>query len=303
MRDALGTPDADEPDRTLSGHELDFEFDRATATRRVGPGTYELDVDAGFTVGPKPNGGYLLAAVARAAGMALADAGSQHGDALVATAHYLWAPDPGLATIDIEVLRIGRGASQARATISQDGRRCVDVTLTMGTLTPGEPATWSSQRPFDVAPRDACMRMPADPPGGQFKVSIMDRSDLRLDPTTVQWALGAPQGRGELKGWIDFADGRPVDALGLLFFLDALPPATFDIGRSGWVPTLSLTTYLRAAPAPGPLRVRQAAQVVAGGRVDEVCEIWDGQDRLVGQATQLAAVRFEDPAGLPGFPG
>jgi acyl-coenzyme A thioesterase PaaI-like protein len=279
------------------------EFDQATAVRPAGaPDTYAFDVDAGFTVGPKPNGGYLLATVARAAGLALGDAGSDHRDALAATAHYLWAPDPGPATIEVEVLRTGRGASQARATIRQDDRRCVDVTLTMGTLTPGEPTTWSSLRPFDVAPLDACLRVPADPPGGQFKVSIMDRSDLRLDPATVQWAIGSPQGRGELKGWIDFADGRPIDPLALLFFLDALPPATFDIGRSGWVPTLSLTTYLRAAPAPGPLRVRQAAQVVADGRVDEVCELWDAEDRLVGQATQLAAIRFDDPVSLPTFP-
>src|SRR6478736_1158695 len=111
------------------------EFDIATA---VPPGdttgTYEFDVDAGFTVGPKPNGGYLLAGVARAAGEALGAAGSTHRDALAATAHYLGAPDPGPATIEVDVLRTGRGASQVRATMRQDERRCVDVTLTMGTL-------------------------------------------------------------------------------------------------------------------------------------------------------------------------
>jgi len=281
------------------------EFDIATAVRPGDTdGTYAFDVDAGFTVGPKPNGGYLLAGIARAAGEALAAAGSEHRDALAATAHYLGAPDPGPATIEVDVLRTGRGASQVRATMRQDDRRCVDVTLTMGTLPDaGTEPVWTSVTPFEVAPIEQCVRVPADPPGGQFKVAIMERSDLRLDPSVLGFAGGAPSGRGELKGWISFAVDRPIDPLGLLFFLDALPPATFEISLSGWVPTLSLTTYLRAHPAPGPLQVRMYAQQISGGRVDEVCELWDSADRLVGQATQLAAIRFEDPSSLPAFPG
>lgn len=284
--------------------ELEFEFDRATAVRATDvPGTWALEVDPGFTVGPKPNGGYLLAAVVRAMGAALAEAGSGHRDALAATAHYLWAPDPGPATVAVEVLRAGRSASQVRATLSQGERRCVDVVATLGTLAVDEPPVWSARAPFAVAPAEACLRAPADPPGAMFTVSIMDRTELLLDPATMGWRSGQPQGRADLRGWIAFADGRPADPLCLLFFLDALPPATFDIGPSGWVPTLSLTAYLRAAPAPGPLRVRQYAQLVAGGRVDEVCEVWDSADRLVGQATQLAAIRFADDAALVPHPG
>ena len=280
------------------------EFDLATAVRPRPDGTtFDIDIDAGFTVGPKPNGGYLLATAARAVGAALEAAGSPHRDALAASATYLWAPDPGPATVSVEVVRTGRGASQALATITQDGRRCVDITLTLGTLSASGPATWSALPPVDVAPFDQCIRVPADPPGGAFKVSIMERSDLRLDPSVLGFAAGAPSGRGELKGWISFADDRPADPLSLLFFLDALPPATFDIARSGWVPTLSLTTYLRAAPAPGPLRISQRAQAVHGGRVDEVCEIWDATGTLVGQATQLAAIRFDDDGAVTPFPG
>ena len=44
----------------------------------------------------------------------------------------------------------------------------------------------------------------------------------------------------------------------------------------------------------------QRAQLVADGRVDEVCELWDAGGRLVGQATQLAAIRFlDDEAVVP----
>jgi hypothetical protein len=294
--DALGTPDAGEPDRAPSGHELDVEFDRAIAPRAIAPGTYELDVDAGFTVGSKPNGGYLLAAIGRATGVALGEAGCAHRDPLAATAHYLRAPDVGPATIAVEVLRTGRTTSQARATLSQGDRRCVDVTLTMGEIDPAVAPVWSVRPPIDVPPADDCVRVPAA--SGAFVVATMDRCDLRLSPSSLEWATVAPSGRGELTGWIGFADGRPIDPVGLLFLLDAMPPATIDIARSGWVPTLSLTTYVRAIPAPGLLRVRQAIGVVADGRIDEVCELWDADGHLVAHSSQLAVVRFDDPDAL-----
>ncbi len=285
-----------------------FEFDQATAVRltetTASGAIYAIDVDAGFTVGPKPNGGYLLAAAARASAEALAAQGSDHRDALAATAHYLWAPDPGPASVTVEILRVGRGASQARATLEQDGRRCVDVTFTMGTLPPADTtAVWTGPAPLALPPIEDCIRIPASREGSPFVVSIMDRSALHMDPAAMQWAFGSPTGRGELRGWLAFADDRPVDSLGLLFFLDAFPPATFDIAPSGWVPTLSLTTYVRAQPAPGPLRVSQRVQSVDGGRVDEVCEIWDSTNRLVAHATQLAAIRFNDDTTVVAHPG
>ncbi|MCB0971183.1 MAG: thioesterase family protein [Acidimicrobiales bacterium] len=280
-----------------------YEFDRATAVDEIAPGTYRGDVDAGFTVGPKPNGGYLVAMAVRAMRHALAAAGSGHADPLATTTHFVGAPDPGPVDLEVTVLRTGRSASQARAVITQDGAPCVDVVATLGTLrTDPAPAAWQAAAPFPVAPAEACTRLPAEPPGAAFRVSIMDRAEARLDPETLGWALGQPDGRGDLRGWISFADGRPTDPLGMLFFLDALPPATFSVVRTGWVPTLSLTTYLRAAPGPGPLRIRQRAQAIDDGRVDEVCELWDDHGRLVGHATQLAGIRYDADAALTPHP-
>lgn len=272
------------------------EFDQATAIEPASEGRWSFQVDGGFTVGPKPNGGYLLAVAARAAGEAVAAAGAPHRDPLAGTAHFPWAPDVGAASVTATVLRTGRSASQVRTTIEQDGRACVDATFTLGTLAP-EPteADWSSVAPIEVPPIEECLRLPAHREGAPFVVSIMDRTDLRLDPACLGFATGARRGEGELRGWLSFADGRPTDALGLLYFLDCFPPATFDIAPSGWVPTLSLTTYVRALPAPGPMRARMAVGTVRDGKVDEVCEIWDATGRLVAHATQLAAVRFEEP--------
>jgi len=52
-------------------------------------------------------------------------------------------------------------------------------------------------------------------------------------------------------------------------------------------------------PAPGRLRVRQRARVLAGNLVNQVCEIWDARDRVVAQDTQLASVRMLRTDGAP----
>lgn len=282
----------------MKNRDTDFEFDRATAVVPRSDGTtFDAVVDAGWTVGDKPNGGYLLGLICRAATGALAAAGSGHGDPLAATAHYLRAPEVGPVQVRCEVLRLGRGASQVRAALWQHDRVCVDATFTVGDLPvdPPEPY-WTARELIEVAPYEQCHRIPAAREGAPFEVPIMDRTDLRLDPAVLGFASGRPSGEANLRGWISFADGRPADPLGLLFFCDALPPATFELVMSGWVPTLSLTVYVRAHPAPGPLRITQSAHSVDDGRVDETCEVWDSSGRLVAQATQLAGIRIPDPA-------
>jgi hypothetical protein len=39
------------------------------------------------------------------------------------------------------------------------------------------------------------------------------------------------------------------------------------------------------------------ANLVAGGMVDELCEVWDSRGRVVAQGIQLARVRFLDELG------
>ena len=272
------------------------EFDLATAVHPRPDGTtFDAVVHPGFTVGGKPNGGYLLALAARAAGAGLGAAGSPHRDPLAATAHYLGTPDPGPAEVAVTVLRSGRSASQVRVALGQDGRVCVEATFTMGTLPEPPPDPWWSGRPpVPVAPHHECPRVPARREGSPFEVATLDRVDLRLDPACTGFAEGRPAGRGALEGWISFPGDEPITPVALLFFLDTLPPATLDLVATGWVPTLSLSAYVRARPVAGPLVVSQRAQSVDHDRVDEVCEIWDATGRLVAQATQLAGIRIPE---------
>jgi acyl-coenzyme A thioesterase PaaI-like protein len=257
------------------------------AVREVDVGRFEADVDPEWTIVGKPNGGYLLAMLGRAAATA-----SAQSDVAAASAHYLRSPDPGPVEIDTEVLRVGRTASQVRVRMAQAGRPCVEALVTTSTFDPDGAPYWDTGAPDPgtVGPGAGERLAPVSPDGR--RVAIMDQVELRLDPECSGFRVGEPSGRGELRGWLALPDGMAFDSAGLLYAGDALPPATFEVESAGWVPTLELTVYVRALPAPGPVRVLQRAQLIDGQRVDEACTVWDVTGRLVAQATQLAAIRL-----------
>jgi Acyl-CoA thioesterase C-terminal domain/Acyl-CoA thioesterase N-terminal domain len=277
------------------------EFDRATAVTATdghavhdaaGHTVHDATVDPGWTIGDKPNGGYLLATLARAAADAAeAVEGPAHPHPLAATATYVAPPALGPAEVHSEVLRRGRGMSQVRARLVQEGTTRVEATFTLGRLDPAAEPWWGGA-PAPAVPRpDGALRSSTTGPSG-MALPIMDRVDVRLDPATAGFSQGRPGGGGELRAWLSFRDGREPDPLSLLYALDALPPATFEVpAATGWVPTLTLSAYVRAVPAPGPVLVRQRAGLVEARLVDEVCEVWDSRGRLVAHGTQLAAIR------------
>ncbi|SOD74524.1 thioesterase superfamily protein [Jatrophihabitans sp. GAS493] len=248
---------------------------------------FRAEVDPEWTIGGKPNGGYLLAMMGRAAA-----AVGQHQHVIAASAHYLSSPDPGPVNLEAEVLRGGRSASQVRVRMEQEGRPRVEALFTTGTLDVDTKPFWEAGLPpRPVAQPDECLRIPSSSPSG-LRVAIMDQVDLRIEPSTLGFANGAPSGRGELRGWLALPAGEAFDPTSLLYAVDAFPPATFEIELTGWVPTLELTVYVRALPAPGPVQVLQRAQLIDAQRVDEACYVWDSTGRLVAHGTQLAGIRL-----------
>jgi hypothetical protein len=226
-------------------------------------------------------------------GRAAAYAGG-HPHVIAASAHYVRPPDPGRAVVEAEVLRSGRSASQVRTRMTQDGRTCVEAVVTTARLDPATRPHWDAGVPEPGLPpaptQDAVRLVPVTPDGMRFP--IMGQVDLRLDRGSAGFAVEAPSGRGELRGWLDLPLGESFDPASLCYAVDALPPATFDIERTGWVPTLELTVYVRALPAPGPVRVLQKANLVDAQRVDESCWVWDSAGRLVAHGSQLAGIRL-----------
>ena len=256
-------------------------LEEATRLEPLGDGRFGIDLAEEFAImGTKPNGGYLLTSLGRAA---VAAAGAQPY-VVAAGVQYGASPDLGPAVIDTTVHRVGRTASQVTASIGAVRAQC-----TLGALADGSSPYWGEVEPPSLTPLSEIELSPR--PG------LPDNGvRMAFDPAFgLQWSdegpmAGGPQ--GELRAWFGFADGRAVTPLDLLYVVDSMPPATFTILSTGWVPTLDLSVYVRAVPAPGPLRIRFRVQVIQDGFADEVCEVWDSADRLVAQSTQLAALRL-----------
>ncbi|MFI1015554.1 thioesterase family protein [Streptomyces sp. NPDC020965] len=267
----------------------DSEFDRDTSVTARAPGVYDAELSAGWTIIRAVNGGYLLAMLGRALQDTL-----PHPDPFTVSAHYLSASQPGPALIRTETVRTGRTLSTGQASLIQheaDGTEVerIRVLATYGDLDQLTDEVRTAATPPDIPPYENCLGTadgPQPPVAGSS--AIMDRLSMRLDPATIGWAIGAPSGKGEMRGWFALADGRDADPLSLLLTVDALPPTSFELGLRGWTPTIELTTHVRCRPAPGPLRVAITTRNLAGGFLEEDVEVWDSRDRLVAQARQLA---------------
>ena len=276
----MSTP-ASRPGPSLSG---------GLAMEAVSPGKFRIVLDDAWSVGGKPNGGYMACVLAEAGRRAVVEAGT-HEHCLAMAATFLGAPDAAEAELMVTVLRRGLGATQLRVELLQGEAPKVEALCTFGTLAEESQPAYDALPPVAVAPFEQCT--PIQPrPDAVIAVRVHEGADIRLDPATAGFMVDAPGGVCDLRGWAQLRDGEAPSAGTMPFFLDCFPPATFEIERSGWVPTMQLTTYLRALPAPGPLRIRQLANLVNHGYVDERCEVWDSRGQLVGQSVQLAKVRL-----------
>ncbi len=260
---------------------------RTAAIAPEGLREFDVDIDEDWTIAGRPNGGYLMALLARCALEV-----SRQAHVIASSATYIRPPEAGAASVSAEILREGRSASQIRATLTQGGAVCVEALLTVGTLDESSKPYWSDRSA--AAPDCAfenCLPLLEGPPGGH-RAAIMEQVEVRLDGESLGFTRGNPSGKGELRGWLTLPGGEGFDSVSLLYAADAFPPASFDVESAGWVPTFQLTVYVRTLPAPGPVQVTQRARLIQGRMLDEECIVWDSNGALVAQATQLAGIRL-----------
>ncbi|GAB4215034.1 MAG: thioesterase family protein [Sandaracinaceae bacterium] len=265
--------------------EAQLESDTRLVPRSgCGPGRARFDavVSDRWSIGTAPNGGYLAVLVARAMAEAL-----PHKDPFSITLHFLRIARPGPACIEVEVVRVGRGHSTAEARLIQEGAEVVRALATFGELGRSDGPTVVRAVAPPIPPRDACNRGRAGPTPD---LSIAERVDMFMAPGTVTWVSGEKSDVAELGGWARFSDGRPTDALSLLFFADAFPPPVLNLRAASapWVPTLELTVHLKARPSPGWIRGWFRTRALVGGYLEEDGELWDEEERLVAISRQLA---------------
>jgi acyl-CoA thioesterase len=269
-------------------------FARDTAVTALGNGRFRAAIDPGWAVidGAAPNGGYVLALAARA----MRD-GLPHPDPASITAHFLAPPEPGPVDIEVELIRSGRRHSTVAAKLVQDGKERTRLLGTFADLGSADGPTRMDRPGPALPPLEDCVDVTARSAerakdGAYPAPPILMRFDHRMAPDMTTWAEGQPLGRGEMGGYLRWADGAPMDTLGLLVVADCYPPSVFNMGDSklGWVPTIELTVQVRKPPADGYLATRFTTEAITNGYLEEDGEVWDADGDLVVLSRQLALV-------------
>jgi acyl-CoA thioesterase len=272
----------------VSSLDDDRSLRSAVAVELLGPGHYSATLSEFYSVMGHPHGGYLQGLMASAALAGATAQGEHHVHATAVTTNFMHAPASGPVELRTEVRHVGRGVSFVHVTMNQHDVITTEALVTLGTLHEESTPRYVDAPAPAIAPREECRQST-----GNDEVNIMRVVDQRLDPTNAAWWNGEFSEEGDVRAWLRLNDGDEMwNALSLHFACDAMPPATFPLGSSGWVPTLQFTSYVHRIPTSEWLRGRQWCVVISDGIVDERCELFDDRDELVASASQIAMVRF-----------
>jgi len=280
-------------------------FDGDTAVRRLDvPGSargsaptvrFLADVSPDWRAGRGPHGGYLAAILLRALVESVADPARAPRSL---TIHYARAPQPGPVTIDVVIERAGRSLSTLSARMEQDGA-LVALALAAFSVPWSAPEITELEMP-DVAPPDATreagtLRSLGAPP---FTSHIVLQRRIGGVPFT------SSERPMEVGGWLGLAEERPIDALSLALFSDALfsPPYT-RLKEPATTPTIDLTVHFRtpmprvAHPDPTELCLaRFRTSMIHEGFFEEDGVIWSADGAVLIQSRQLGIVMPLDRA-------
>lgn len=273
-------------------------FERDTAVSRRGPAgvsepnetrTFDATVADGWKAGRGPHGGYLAAMLLRALTETVEEPRRAPRSL---TIHYARAPQPGPVEIVTRIERAGRSLSTLSARLEQGGRL---MALALAAFS----VPWSGQEiddlPLpDVEPADAereagtAIRFGAPP----------FTRHLVMQPRFDGAPLTGERRAMELGAWLGLAEPRPLDALALAFFSDALIPSPFmATGEPAAAPTIDLTVHFRTAitgldeASRDPHELvfaRVSSKLVHEGFFEEDGVIWAADGTVLAQSRQLA---------------
>lgn len=265
------------------------EFDRHTAVRPLGGGTYEVVIDERWNVIRGPHGGYIAAMMLRALTEELGDPGRVPR---ALTIYYPAAPGPGPARVRCRVERSGRTMSTLSARLEQDGEA---TCLALAAFS----APWEESVGFDNT------AFPADVPGPE-SIGELDRHGLEppfsryfeFRPVVgAEWFGGAEE--AVIGGWMRLREPHALDAPLVATLSDAWPPAVFPVATTPVAaPTIELTVHFRGElPAPGEwvLGIFES-RAGRGGLFEEDGTLWTRDGELIAQSRQLA-LAIGPPAG------
>lgn len=264
-------------------------FSTAMALTPTGPGTYTADIEQRWTIGPKVHGGTMLALCGGAARAAL---GQDTVQPVSISASYLSAPNPGQVELTATVRKAGRRVSLVEVELAQGGRVAVHAVVTLAEPDTGAPlhAAGSALAELSPTPDATAVEVSASPMGGIMNLSHV--CEIWADAASAKFADPATLGESDeihVRMWVR-PRGEAPDALFALMAGDVSAPVTLNLGRFGWAPTIQLTTYLRALPADGWLRVEASSTLVGQHWFEEDHLVLDEAGTVIVQSRQLAMV-------------
>jgi acyl-CoA thioesterase len=253
------------------------QLDDDTAVHPTRHGTYTTRLSAAWNIGATPNGGYAMTSALRA----LVDV-ARRPDPVSVTVHYLRPATPDAdGMITTRVVRSGRSATYATATLVQDATERLTVAAVLADLSAPVSTMADPQLTVvapDIPPPEACVDR-GDLDQG-IELPLLSRVEVRV----------RPDGRAPatVDGWVRLRDGSSPASTTLPLFADAFPPALHaTVGRVGWVPTLELTVHVRRRPQPGWVQAHITCDDVAAGMMIETGTLWDSSGALVARSRQL----------------
>jgi acyl-CoA thioesterase len=275
----------------------------AAGTDGANPGAalYEAHISPEWRAGRGPHGGYLAAMILRALTETVADP-TRSPRSL--TIHYARAPKPGPVRIQTVIERAGRSLSTLSARMEQEGEL---MALALAAFSVPWSAPEIAELPLpEVAPPDP-VPAPAKPLHPAMPRFL---SKLVLEPRIGAIPFTGADAPMEVGAWLGLRDPRPLDALALALFSDALfSPPFIRLPEPAITPTIDLTIHFRQSPArrldaepqadPAELCfARFRSTVVHDGFFEEDGVIWAADGTVLAQSRQLAIVLPFDPSRM-----
>jgi acyl-CoA thioesterase len=257
---------------------------------------FDADISRNWRAGRGPHGGYLAAMLLRALIETVEDPLRSPRSL---TIHYARAPHSGPVKVHTVIERQGRSLSTLSARIEQDG---VLIALALAAFSVPWAAREIAELPMPaVAPRD-----PERESRLLFKGAPEFTRHLVLQPRIGAIPFTGSEEPMEIGGWLGLAEPRPIDALSLAFFSDALfSPPFIRLTEAATTPTIDLTIHFRtpmprdAEPDPEELCfARFRSGLVHEGLFEEDGVIWAADGSVLAQSRQLGIVM-----PLPGASG
>ena len=273
---------------TSSSASVIHPFDRDVTATPDGDSRFTIPLSDEWSINNTPNGGFIMALLARAMDperteQDRADGNGRNRSAII-TANYLARSKKAPAQIHVETMGVSNTYIRKQASLIQEDTLRIQAMATY--VRPKEQTfeTAYDTSPESVAAWEDCVRVPAMP-----GYSLFDMIDLRLDPQSAGWMEGRLANRAVMKGWIQFADHRPVDLDAVTLFADCFPPCVFaSRGMVAWVPTIEYSVNVRMLPDTHRLKGIFSSRFISGGLVEEDGELWDAAGNLIAISRQIA---------------